>query len=152
MTVTLRYLDRTSLQEEAYLKLIKKYGSKIKKDIVITFDNRLVYFGNYNYDKKNNRHIVKISTKKCCKNSMGFDLEENAAKYHLISTTIHELYHAQKQEEMGQKKFWGDHYGRCVEIDDPDVADYYSQCEVETRVYENKNVLGAVEYYNDCCI
>jgi hypothetical protein len=150
MSVTLRYFDRTSLQEEAYLKLIKKYASKIKKDIIITFDYRLACFGNYNYDQKLNCHIIKISVKKCCKHK-GLPLEEVVQKYNLISTTIHELYHAQKQEELGQKKFWGDYYGKCQDIEDPDWSDFYSLCEVETRAYENKNVLSAVEYYDQYC-
>jgi hypothetical protein len=150
MSVTLRYFDRTSLQEEAYLKLIKKYASKIKKNITITFDYRLACFGNYNYDEKTNSHIIKISIKKCCKHK-GLPLEKNIQKYNLIATTIHELFHAQKQEELGQKKFWSDYYGKCQDIDDPDWSDFYSLCEVETRAYENKNVLPAVEYYDQYC-
>jgi len=149
MEIYIRHLYKTCLQESAYIKLIKKYASKLEYDILIVFDLRIKDYGNYIFDSKKKLHSIKISPNKCGFTDEGVKLDDGAEKYHLISTTIHEIYHALQYEELG-REFWNKKYGCATEITHPDTADFFSKCEIDARAYENKNLLQAVEYYSRC--
>lgn len=149
MVVDIRHIDRTCLEEEAFYKLVNKFSSGLTHDIKIIFDLRIKDFGQYTFIDK--VHIIRISPIVCgfVKNTTT-KLDANAEKYNIISTTIHELYHAQQQEALGND-FWHKDFSQVAEIKNKGKSSFYSICEIETRIYENKNLLRAVEYYDSCC-
>lgn len=151
MEFQLRHLYRTCLQEEAYIKLLKKYSTKLTHDIVVVFDLRIKDYGQYNFDYKNRVHLIRISPIKCGFTEEGTKLEEGAEKYNLIATTIHELYHAWQKEDLGVK-FWNKSYSCASQITNQDFAAFYSECELDARVYENKNLAQAVQYYDSIAL
>jgi len=150
MNLTIRHISRTSLNEEAYRKLLKKYFSKLKNDTILSFDLRIKDFGYYIYDLSNEIHHIKLSPILNSYNDNGIKLDEGAEKYNLISSTLHEFFHATQKEELG-KDFFSKKFGCAKDIENPDAADFYSTCEVEARSFENKNILEAVSFYNLCC-
>jgi hypothetical protein len=147
MKVTIKNSDRTSLNKGILLKLIKKYCQSVKQDIVVSFDHRIKTFGYYVYDTKKKKHIIKISVHGCTYSDRGTKLDKEAEKYATISTLLHELKHAIQKEECG-KSFWNKDYSSALDVINPEAADFYSVCEIEARIYENKNILQAVEFYN----
>ena len=149
MNVKLKYLDRTCLQEDAFIKLVRKYGSKLTHDVLIIFDLRIKDFGLYMFDGKKKIHTIQISPTRCNLSFEGTKLDPAATKYHLISTAIHELFHAQQYENM-RGSFWSKKYRCADEISNAGVAEFFSVCEVEARTHENQNILQAVEYYTSC--
>jgi hypothetical protein len=62
---------------------------------------------------------------------------------------LHELKHAQQKEEMRQN-FWKDKNCKNAEIQEESLSTEYSTVEIQARIHENKNILEAVEYYNEC--
>lgn len=149
MEITFRHLYRTCLDESAYIKLIKKYSAKLEYPVLIVFDLRIKDYGNYIFDSNKKIHCIKISPNECGFTSEGVKLDEAAEKYHLISTTIHELYHAQQYEALG-REFWNKKFSCASEIEHASTADFFSKCEIDARTHENKHLLAAVEYYNRC--
>ena len=148
MEIIVKNLSRTCLQEKPFLRLIKKYSSNLKNSIHFSFDLRLKdLYGNYYFGKRT--HIIKISIPKCCFTEKKTKLDANAQKYQLISTIIHELYHAQQKEELGPK-FYSDWFSCAPGVRDPDVRSSYSRCELAARIFEDKNILKAIQYYNTC--
>ena len=164
--IEIRNLDKVCLDEAAYRKLVEKYSSRLKHKVCITFDSRVTdCFGLYIFDNKNKIHIIKISPKKCCFNEKRsriakvsskkyrFDvknikLDRNAQKYNIVSTTIHELYHAWQKEKEG-KKFYNNEFGDASNVRNTELRRLYSRCEVETRMYENKNLMKAIKFYDE---
>lgn len=104
----------------------------------------LKIFGQYKFDFEKKQHIIRISPKK---NKHKTYSDENAQKFQFISTTLHELKHAMQKEEFGAG-FWSKAYSSSKQINEPDFSEFYSKCEVDARVFENENVLSAVETYN----
>lgn len=149
MEIHIRNIDRTCLEESAYLKLVKKYSSKLKHDVFISFDFRVKSYALYQFHPQRKVHLVKISPNTCGFTENGAKLDDGAEKYNLIASTIHELYHAQQYEELRQK-FWNKRYSCASDISHRDSADFFSECEVDARRYENENLLPAIEYYNSC--
>jgi HSP90 family molecular chaperone len=149
MNIEIRHLDRTFLQEEALLKVIKKYSHNLNYNILISFDKKISGYGLYNFDLKKKCHIIKISLTNCCFTENEERLDTNSEKYNLISTLIHELCHANQKETLGSTKFWSNKYGCAKFVKNEFLAGFYSKSEVEARIYENKHVLQAVELYND---
>lgn len=150
MEIKIKNLYRTCLDERAFEKLIKRYCKKFKYDILIVFDLRIRDYGNYNFDATKSRHIVKISPNSCGFSDDGVKLDFGAEKYLLIATLLHELRHASQYEKMGRNKFWNEKFGCTNEIQHPSSNEYFSLCEVDARAFENKHILSAVKYYNDC--
>ena len=163
--IEIRNLDKVCLNEAAYRKLVEKYSSRLKYKVCITFDSRVTdCFGLYIFDSKNTIHIIKISPKKCCFNEKRsriakvsskkyrFDaknvkLDRNAQKYNIVSTTIHELYHAWQKEKEG-RKFYNNKFSYASGVRNKEFRSLYSKCEIVTRVYENKNLMKAIKLYD----
>lgn len=145
MDVDIRHLNKTCLDELAYIKLVKKYASKLKYNVLISFDSRIKDYGNYIFDSRKKIHVITISPKIC-----GFvgelKLDDEAARYYFISTTLHEICHARQRETLGKKEF----QDLNDDILDGEASIFYSRCEIEARTYENGNLLKAMEFYNSC--
>ena len=119
MIVEVRYIERTPLKLEPYVKFIKKYVTT-KRPIVIVFDRRFTKdFGNYTFDGK--KHVIRIST-------LLIQL------YEYITTTLHELKHLQ-QWQIEKSAFWAE--SRVL------------RKEAEAREYEMKHVFFALDYYEE---
>lgn len=156
-----RYLDRMNMEEDAFLSLVEKYSRnlKLKHKILIVFDLRLKDFGSYWWGAGSRTHIIRISPTRC-KHRREENYEDGwielvrvgpaSEKFQVISTTIHELYHAHQKEEKGSS-FNNVSFDGVKEITNPELSSWYSECEIEARIYENKNIKAAVEYYDDCC-
>lgn len=141
--IVIRNIQRTNLREYSLAKLVKKF-SKSEKDISITFDARISDFGSYIYNGEKQRHEIKISSKT-------FQFNDPSSKtYELIGTILHELKHVQQQEDLGTRSFFSEKFALNKCIKNEAAATYYSLCEVEARLFEEKNVLSAVEYYWKC--
>ena len=149
MEIKINHICRTNLNEEAFLKLIKKYTKKIKYDILISFDLRIKDYGSYIFDTEKKRHYIAISPIQCCYTKDKVKLDEGAEKYNLISTFLHESCHAFQYEDMGYK-FWNQKYSCAAEIENASATEYFSECEVSARLFENEQILKAVKYYNSC--
>jgi hypothetical protein len=102
-------------------------------------------FGQYKFNDEKKIHIIRISPRRHKYKTYS---DENAQKFQFISTTLHELRHASQKEELGTTMFWSRSYGYSKQIDNPNFSEFYSKCEVDARIYENKHVLPAVEAYN----
>jgi hypothetical protein len=149
MEIKVNHIDRTCLNKEAFLKLIKKYTKNLKYDVLISFDLRIKDYGSYIFDTAHARHLIRISPIECSFAKDKVKLEEAAEKYNLISTFLHEKHHAFQYETMGYQ-FWSKKYSCTVEIESPSATEYFSECEVSAREFENKHVIKAVKYYNSC--
>jgi hypothetical protein len=101
-------------------------------------------FGQYKFHEEKKVHIIRISPSRHKYRTYS---DENAQKFQFISTTLHELRHASQKEDLGAE-FWSKSYSYSKQIDNPDFSEFYSKCEVDARIYENKHVLPAVEAYN----
>lgn len=142
--IEVRHCERTCLNAQAYIKLIETYAN-LKNKIIICFDKRIKAFGQYAFDANKKAHIIRISPKENKKNT---NFDENAQKFQLISTTLHELRHAMQKEDLGVT-FWSKSYNYSKQISNPNFSEFYSQCEVDARIYESTNVLDAVDVYNN---
>jgi len=151
--IEVRHIERTGLDENAFVKVVKKYAKSLNHNILIVFDLRIKDYGVHYWDGVKKLHIIRISPTKC-----KFDYSDGneirigpvAEKYKIISAIIHELRHAQQKEELGYK-FYSEHYGNVKEITNPSVSEWYSKCERDARIYEDTHTTRAVEYYNFCC-
>jgi len=150
MNIVFKYLDRSCLDEDGLKRIIKKYGSALKYDVVVVFDLRIRDFGTYEFSSTKRKHIIRISPIKCCYNDDGSRKNKSVEKYEVISALIHELRHAQQKEELGHE-FWSKKYSLRSDIISKFASDFYSPCEVDARLYENRNILQAVELYNSLC-
>lgn len=99
--------------------------------------------GYYVFDVKKRTHIIRVSPRL---NKAKTNGDVNAEKYQLVSTVLHELRHAQQKEELGVE-FWRKHYNNAADVIQPAFSDFYSECEIDARTFENANVLSAVEFY-----
>lgn len=142
--IHVKYIERTPLNKEAYIKLVKKYA-KTQLDIHICFDKRLtVSYGLYDFDSKRQRHRIQISL-----SQLKFHDVEGTI-YSMICATLHELCHANQKEELG-RSFGKKQYNCAEDIKSNNLSEFFSELEIDARTFENKNVLEAVEYYNSCC-
>jgi len=146
MDIEVRYIERTCLKEKPYIQLIKKYiGLRTDKDIKIIFDLRLKKnYGTYYYDFDKRKHIISIMPYVRHKTTQTHEM------YALIGTTMHELKHLIQREELGYKKFMSSKFNRNEQIVGSDGSSWFSECEIQARIYENSKVISAVEYYNAC--
>lgn len=149
MNFVVRNIERTCLNSEAYVKLLRKFGVGIENDVVISFDLRLKNYGSYRYNSSKKKHIILISPTEC-KKEEDVKLSSMDETYNLISTTLHELKHAMQQEEL-KAALWSKKYSCAKHVRNPLMAEFYSVSEVDARVFENKSLLSAVEFYNSCC-
>jgi hypothetical protein len=138
--VEIRYIEKTSLNEASYLKLVRRF-KKIKHNLVIVFDRRIKSFGTHIYDSKKRTHIIRISPK------VNSNQDKGVEKYHLLSTTLHELHHAQQKENKGAE-YWSKKYRQAIDVENSFYSDYFSECELEARAYEHQNTAKAIELYN----
>lgn len=138
--ITIQKIERTNLNEEALVKVIKKF-SKPKKDLRLTFDARISDFGSYTYNSKKKRHEIKISSKVFQFGAL------SSRPYELIGTILHELKHLQQQEDLGTNTFFSEKYtfNKCIKNEA--ASAYYSIGEIEARLFEEKNLLAAVDFY-----
>jgi hypothetical protein len=144
MDVSLKNIEKTPLDVQAYEKLIKKY-CRCSKDVHVIFDKRLKStFGNYFFNEEKDCHEIRISI------FANRFLEETAMIYAYVSTTLHELRHAEQKEELGNN-FDNKKYSCTEEIKSPRLTEFFSKIEVDARIYENKNILEAVKFYNNSC-
>jgi hypothetical protein len=147
--VTIRYIERTCLEEEALKKVVERY-TKTDKEVLVIFDMRIKDYGDYVYDEKKRRHVIRISPAMHLYESFepkSRMLTKEGQKVRLLATLLHECRHIQQKEELG-RTFYTIAYCRNTAIHDTRVSEDYSECEIDARVYENKNVLAAVEYYD----
>ena len=138
--ITIQKIERTNLSEAALVKLIKKFSNP-KKDLRLTFDARISDHGSYTYNIKKKRHEIKVS-------SRVFQFRSRSSKpYELIGTIIHELKHVQQQEDLGTNTFFSEKHflNKCIKNEA--AAAYYSTAEIEARIFEEKNLLAAVDFY-----
>jgi hypothetical protein len=148
MNIEIKYADRTSLNENALVKTIKKF-CKLKRDVYIIFDNRLkLDCGNYQYDEEYKLHTIKLSVKNG-RFLKGKQLDEEAEKYNFLITLLHEIRHAQQYEEF-KNKFWSDKLCANQQIQEPTLSVEYSKFELDAKAYENANINKVVEFYNKC--
>jgi hypothetical protein len=101
--------------------------------------SELKIIGQYIFDAKKRTHIIRISPKL---NKAKTNGDSNAEKYQLVSTVLHEVRHAQQKEERGME-FWRKRYNTAVDVIHPAFSDFYSECEIDARTFENANVLSA---------
>lgn len=141
MKIEIRYIDRTCLNAKAYMKLLAKFGN-LKLKTIIVFDKRVKSYGQYSFNSVKRIHTIRISP-----DVHKLKKDYNAEKYELISTTLHELRHAQQKEEKGFE-FWKKQYNSVNEIKTKTMSDFYSECELDARTFENANVANAVGFYN----
>jgi Ca2+-binding EF-hand superfamily protein len=130
--------------------MVKRY-SKLEHDILIVFDKRISCFGMHTYDHVKQLHTIRISPLINVLNEKGTFLDEGAEKHNIISTLLHEICHAQQREFLKQS-FQRYDYHTSRDIRNPEMAEYYSKCELEARTYECENILDAVELYDSSCI
>jgi hypothetical protein len=145
--ITVRHINKTPLQKDAYIKTIEKFAN-LRYDMIISFDRRISDFGLYHWDSKKNIHKIQINPDKC--KSKGKDTE--AEKYELIGTTLHELCHANQLEYLGSKIFHSDQFSKTHKISNEDVSEWYSEAEIKARIFEDQNIIQAVLFYDSCCI
>lgn len=154
--VEVRYIDRTCLERDAYIKTVQKYANDLKYDVSIVFDKRLVNYGTHMFIPRKKIHIIRLSPKKnktAKKSHLTVETVRIGCvgeKFNLIASTIHELKHAQQSEKLGEK-FWDENWGYVSEIKNPEISEWYSECEIEARIYENKNIRSAVKLYDSYC-
>jgi hypothetical protein len=154
--VATRYIERTSLDEAAFVKTIKKYAKllKLSHDISIVFDMRLACYGIHCWDSSKKIHLIRISPTRCkfqLEGESPVRLGPAAEKYKILSTLLHELRHAQQKEELGHNKFYSKNYGSVKEIKNPEASTYFSECERDARIFEDTYIDEAVEYYDSSC-
>lgn len=144
MSIVFRHLDRVPLDEVATLKVVKKFG-KLKKPVVISFDNRIKLCGLWQYkaDKHNSYHLIKISPiENMCNNETGALLSDKVQVYELISTILHELRHGQQWENNFS---WN---GRNHKVKGTFYQEWWSESEIDARTFEHANIAQAIEYYD----
>lgn len=144
--IDIRNIQHTSLDFFALKKLLEKYikSLHLKNNISLVFDKRLTGpTGAYHYYfKRNKSHVIRVWPEDKCSGS-------DAEVYVLISYILHELKHAEQVEKHGYRRYArGKGFAFNPKIKDKTWSAYYSQCEIEARVYENKNLQEAVEFYN----
>jgi hypothetical protein len=151
--ITIRHIERTCLDCDAFEKLIESY-SGLEHDILVVFDKRISCLGMHTYDYEKKLHTIRISPvqNKFNPDSDGdpIKLDVEAEKHNLISTMLHELTHAHQREALKQSFFKYD-YRRSQTIRNPEMAEFYSPVELEARTYETENILEAVEKYDSYC-
>lgn len=152
MLVKIKYINKTILILEPFIKIVEKFNL-LKKDVCISFDNRLNCYGNYLWNNKKQIHHIKISP--CCcsnilKNDKKIELDKMSKIYNYISTTLHELKHAEQREHMGDN-FFNTSFNHASKIKNSSLAEWYSRCEIEARTYENNCIHSAVEMYLRGC-
>jgi len=143
--IIFKHIERTALEEEALSKLIRKHTST-QKDILVVFDKRMKdTYGSYIWNSEKNLHEIRISPVK-------FEYKDRTYKiYEMISTIIHECKHLQQREDLGHQTFNSKKFGCNRDIKHKEASELYSQCEVEARIYEAKNVLESVDFYYQHC-
>ena len=149
--ITIRHIDRTALLEEPFVKLVKKYSHQLEHDILIVFDKRISCLGMHTYNHKKQLHTIRISPiYNLLDPAKNIKFDYGAELHNVISTLLHELKHAHQRESLKKSALSVDY---CVANDilNPEMAEYYSTCELEAREYECKNISKAVEYFNSCC-
>lgn len=152
MEITIKHIENTILDEKATLELVKKY-CKLKKDVYISFSTHLKDYGYYQWDKKNKRHTIFINYENCKKDFLRKSKQEydtDIQLHLLIGTILHELRHAQQKEKL-KYKFKDDKYTCTVYIEDFSYSEYFSRCETDARVYENRHLNNAIELYHSYC-
>ena len=107
----------------------------------------------YTYCNRTKRHLIKISTQhNKFDDDLGLALEqalpEDAQCMNYLSSFLHEVRHTQQMEEKGAAAFYAEKYNHNKFIRDKDFAADSSECELDARAYENKNLMEAAEYYN----
>jgi len=148
MKVDVKYIERTPLDKEAYVRLVRHYVDS-KRDILIVFDGRYVDCGAYRLNLTKDRHEIRIGIKSsqyvstACRKKVSHE----AAIYNYICTTLHEIKHLIQSEHSGSV-FIKDDFGINPEIKEPVLAIEYSKCELEAREFECRNLLQAVEFYD----
>lgn len=135
----------------AFRRVIFRF-CKTKKYIKICFDHRMTQtYGTYKeIISEKNRHIgheIKLSLPLC-----GSGKRKMIKIYQYISTLLHELRHLYQREKFGSKKFSSKEFdcNKNMAYDDF-YSLVFSESETDARMYENKYVLPAVEYYNNVC-
>ena len=66
-------------------------------------------------------------------------LDTISSKYNVISTLIHELRHGFQKEDLGEK-YEEEDWLLNPEIPNMEIAAWYSECEIDARIFENENV------------
>jgi len=151
MSIEIRYLDRTCLTEEAFYEVVYSYikSLKIENDVRIVFDLRIIDFGFHIWEPESNQHIIRISPTKC-QQERGVKLHSTSEKYRVISTLLHELKHAQQKEKLGWHKYFSEGYRNVKGIKNTTISNWYSECERDARMFEDKHIEEAVEIYDSC--
>jgi hypothetical protein len=153
INIDIRYIDRTCLEYKPFYALVKKYSKDLKNNIRIVFDKRIVSMGTYIYDYKNKIHIIKISPEKNRYHTRlnpiykTIKLDLAAEKYNLIGTVLHEIKHALQLQSMGSL-YERYNFNYIKEISNQEISEWYSECEIEARIFESRNLHNAIEYYN----
>jgi len=149
MQVEVRYIERVSLYEEPFIRVVQEYTKKLKHNFVVVFDLRLKNFGTHMWDADKKIHIIRLSPV-LCKFKKNVRLGPIAEKYRIIGSLLHEIRHAQQYEELGDK-FWNKKYVKVKAITNPDVSDWYSECERDARIYEDLHIKDAIILYDSSC-
>lgn len=140
------------LDEDSYLRVIKRYTSRLKYNIEILFTNKISDFGLYTFDSKIQTHKIKISIKKCSEFEKSFlKFDTDTEKYYVISTTLHEIKHAIQYEKLGLTGFTEKEFSSAANVKNSFASSYFSSCEIEAKEYEFKHLIKAVACYNSAC-
>ena len=151
--LAIRYIDRVNLKESAFLSVLKKYIKELKleRDISVVFDKRIKGFGSYSYSLKTQSHIIRINPKNREEQENGrAGPWEEADKFNIIATVLHEMYHAHQYEVRGTS-YYNSSFEGVRKITNPGWSEWYSHRELEARIFEYKNIREAVRYYNSRC-
>jgi len=145
--IEIRNFHHTKLKYEPFAKTVKRYVRylKLKCDIFVSFDRRLSKAdGYYRYDFYSRRHKIQL-------NPYTTETEIAFVKWTLISTLLHELKHAQQIERLGFDFYTSRSFRYAQDIRRVENSEYFSECEICARAYENQHIVRAVDFYNDCC-
>lgn len=144
--IEIRHHERVSVDRLALEKVIKKF-SKVKNNVVVSFDNRISDYGQYFFEPKKKAHTIKISPRKNILDTNGSLLSSESSKYQIISTLLHEMRHAQQKESVGSV-FNRFSYYFNKRIKETYFSYFFSECELDARKYEVTHINSAIKMYN----
>ena len=117
-------------------------------NVHIIFDKKMKDYGSYVYDL--GKHTINISSvvhKHPNGSRSGKLLQKKIQTMEMISTFLHELRHMQQRKRL-RNKFFLDGYCKSAFIKTDDYyRAHFSKRETDARVYEEKNVLRAANFY-----
>ncbi len=140
--MTFRHAERTTLNTDALLRIIKTY-TNLLLPVVVSFDRQINDHGTHvALERPNGQeyHYIRISVR------MTEHLDDRSQAFDLISTLLHELQHADQWERLGPEAYEDPSFA-CAGTPNARTDDFYSSREIQARTFENANLAGAMQCY-----